>query len=345
MTGTETNRAQVGRPAALPETDVMSMITSLDRGELLHAIDEAVNAPETANRPVPFVSVIVPVYNDFAGLRRCLEALEAQTYASGCYEVVVVDNGSTHPIVELVDAFPHAVPEFEAQPGSYAARNRGVAVARGEILAFTDADCTPASTWLAEGVGALEADSECGFVAGDIQVVARDARAPTAVEFYELTYGFRQAFYVTEGFGATANLFTRRDVFDAVGGFDARLKSCGDREWGMRARDAGYRLAYSGTARVLHPARRTWGELVKKTARVSGGMFELSRMHGHGRRHTLAVVLSELRPPIRQALLVLNGEGPPSLRGRLSVIAALTLRRCVTALEWLRLEAGSSPSR
>jgi hypothetical protein len=150
---------------------------------------------------------------------------------------------------------------------------------------------------------------------------------------------------VTEGFGATANLFTRRYVFEAVGGFDARLKSCGDREWGMRVRDAGYRLAYSDTARVFHPARRTWGELIKKTARVSGGMFELSRIHGQGRRYTLAVVLSELRPPIRQALRVLNGEGPPSLRARLSVIAALTLRRWVTAFEWLRLEAGSSPSR
>jgi cellulose synthase/poly-beta-1,6-N-acetylglucosamine synthase-like glycosyltransferase len=293
----------------------------------------------------PFVSVIVPVYNDFDGLRQCLRALEEQTYPSDRYEVIVVDNGSSRPIEAVAGDYGHARVEREAQPGSYAARNRGLAAARGEVLAFTDADCRPEPAWLAEGVAALEADEECGLVAGDIQVVARDSRAPTAVEYYELTYGFRQAFYVTEGFGATANLFTRRAVVDVVGGFDARLKSCGDREWGMRVRDAGYRLSYAEGARVLHPARRTWGELVKKTARVSGGMFELARIHGEGRGYSVLVVLSELKPPMRQALRVFQGDGPPGIRARLSVIAALTLRRWITAFEWLRLEAGSAPRR
>ena len=309
-------------------------------------------AVATATRPIlealpgrPFVSVIVPVYNDFAGLKQCLESLEAQTYPGDRYEVIVVDNGSSTPIEPVLQPFAHVRLERETAPGSYAARNRGLQAARGEVLAFTDADCRPAPVWLAEGVSALEANRDCGLVAGAVQVVAADPLAPTAVEQYELTYGFRQAFYVTEGFGATANVFTRKDVIETVGGFDARLKSCGDREWGMRVRDRGYRLAYADRALVLHPARRSWGDLVRKTARVSGGMFALSRMRGKGRIHTMRVVLSELRPPLRQSWRLLGDEGPPGLRAKLCVIAGLTLRRWVTAIEWLRLEAGSPPRR
>ena len=296
-------------------------------------------------RQAPVVSVIVPVYNDEAGLAMCLQALEEQTYPGDRYEVVVVDNGSARPVSPMLAAYAHAVAASEAAPGSYAARNRGIVASRGQVLAFTDADCRPAPDWLASGVAALEEHTGCGLVAGAIQVTPRDAGAPTAVELYELTYGFRQSFYVSEGFGATANLFARRAVIDAVGPFDARLRSCGDREWGNRVRDAGYTLIYDGKARVYHPARRTWGELIRKTARVSGGMFTLSRLQGKGRRYSLSVAASELRPPIRHALGLLGDDGPPGLRAKLGVIAALTVRRWVTAFEWLRLEAGSLPKR
>ena len=337
--------AQVGGPATPAVDGPSSDITPMPRHKPSHAAERAPDAQTAPVSSALFVSVIVPVYNDVEGLKKCLGALEDQTFPAGAYEVIVVDNGSTPPIAPLLSPYHHAVPQFEALPGSYAARNRGVAASRGEILAFTDADCTPAPSWIAEGVAALGANPDCGLIAGDIRVVPRNPASPTIVEFYELAYGFRQAFYVTEGFGATANLFTRRDVFDAVGPFDARLRSCGDREWGMRVSDAGYRLCYAEAPLVLHPARRTWGELITKTARVSGGMFELARLQGNGRGHSMAVALSELRPPLRQALRVLQGEGPPGWWPKLSVIAALILRRWVTAFEWLRLEAGASPRR
>jgi glycosyltransferase involved in cell wall biosynthesis len=96
----------------------------------------------------PFVSVIIPVYNDVERLVLCLEALGKQTYARDRFEVVVVDNGSTSTIRPVVEAFPYCVAAFEAQPGSYAARNRGIAVSRGEIVCFTDADCVPSEGWI-----------------------------------------------------------------------------------------------------------------------------------------------------------------------------------------------------
>src|SRR5262245_46024865 len=113
------------------------------------------NGEPARGSPLPFVSVIIPVYNNPDGLRRCLHALEAQTYPKSRYEIIVVDNGSDTPPADMVRAFDRVTLLEEAVPSSYAARNRGLAQARGEVIAFTDSDCIPAPDWLAHGVANL----------------------------------------------------------------------------------------------------------------------------------------------------------------------------------------------
>src|SRR3954468_3722294 len=104
---------------------------------------------------LPVVSVVVPVRDGARVIRGCLDALTAQRGAPP-YEVLVVDNGSTDTTAAAVRAHPSAPTLLaESRPGSYAARNAGISAATGSILAFTDADCTPAATWLAEAVLAL----------------------------------------------------------------------------------------------------------------------------------------------------------------------------------------------
>src|ERR1700730_1412047 len=104
----------------------------------------------------PDVSIIIPVFNQTNELLRCLRALEAQTYRTGCFEVVIVDNGSDPPIDQLTEPFPFVRCIREPKPGSYAARNRGIEASRAELLGFTDADCVPADTWLERGVRAVQ---------------------------------------------------------------------------------------------------------------------------------------------------------------------------------------------
>lgn len=87
----------------------------------------------------------IPHLNDLPRLRACLAALERQTYPTDRYEVLVVDNGSDGEVAAAVAAFPHAVLAREERRSSYAARNRGLSLARGAIIAFTDSDCIPAS--------------------------------------------------------------------------------------------------------------------------------------------------------------------------------------------------------
>jgi glycosyltransferase involved in cell wall biosynthesis len=234
---------------------------------------------------LPFVSVIVPVFEDEAALRRCLRALAAQSYPAARFEVVVVDNGGNPRIGRAVRRFRRLRLVREPSAGAYAARNRGAAEARGDVLAFTDADCIPDRRWLERAVAALARAPRCGLVAGRIDVFARDPRRPRPSELYETAAAFRQKDYVERWrFGATANLVTRRAVFDRVGCFDGRLRSLGDREWGARVSRAGYDLVYADDAVVRHPARASLSALWRRTARTAGGFFDLVRATGHPAR-------------------------------------------------------------
>jgi glycosyltransferase involved in cell wall biosynthesis len=232
-------------------------------------------------QPLPFASIIVPVFNDAIGLKRCLEALEQQTYPRHLYEVIVVDNGSPvdQEIAGVVTAYGQAVLAHESQPGSYAARNRGIALAKGSILAFTDADCIPAADWVEQGVQTLVQNPDCGFVAGNIQISFQDQNQPTAIELYEsLWYPLPQAEFVEKHhFGATANIFTFAQVMGQVGVFDSTLKSNGDREWGQRVYAAGYRPLYAATVYVTHPARHSLRQLYARARRIMGGRYDLQQ--------------------------------------------------------------------
>ena len=139
-----------------------------------------------------FVSVIIPVFNDSERLQKCLAALDKQTYPQNLYEVIVVDNASDQSIEEMVNQFEQAIATYESQPGSYAARNQGIKLARGEILAFTDSDCLPTTNWIEKGVEALLNEPKYTIVGGKIELFFRDPNNLTAVEQYEKLTAFPQ---------------------------------------------------------------------------------------------------------------------------------------------------------
>lgn len=227
---------------------------------------------------VPSVTVIIPTYNDLEGLTRCLSLLARQDYPPDSVDVVVVDNNST---VDLRPALPDDA-RFrlihEKRRGSYAARNTGTKHARGEVLAFTDADCLPRSDWLRRGVAALYGNGEPDAVGGAINLILeRGRRRSTGPELYDALEGFPQEHFITHyPFAATANVFVRVETFRTVGAFDAELKSGGDREWGMRLDAGGRSWLFAADAVVDHPSRATWAELTRKSIRVATGVADLA---------------------------------------------------------------------
>ena len=183
----------------------------------------------------PRVSVIIPVFNDPDRLKICLQALQDQTYPKAQYEVIVVDNGSDRSVEPIVAEFSQAQAAFEARRSSYAARNKGLSLAGGDVVAFTDADCIPDPDWIERGVVRLLSEPNIGLIAGNVILFFKDPDNPTGAELYELLKAFTQQKNVEEyQFSVTANLFTFRHVIDAVGQFDGTLQSNGDLEWGRR---------------------------------------------------------------------------------------------------------------
>ncbi len=296
------------------------------------------------SQAVPFVSVVIPVYNDTQRLRVCLEVLENQTYPADRYEVIVVDNGSDEPVAPAVAAFPHVRLAYEATPGPDPARNTGLALAQGEVLAFTDADCIPYPDWIEKGTARLLSEPGCGLVGGRIEVFPRDPERPTAVELYEsVNHALRtESFLRDYRFAPTANLFTTRAVMDRVGLFDARVNPAGDADWGWRVHEHGYRQVYAEDACVRHPARHTFQEIRRQHIRLVGGELGLHRRHHpHRGIADIPFFLEDFAPPPRAIRRILrSGYSLPDV---LKMMVVMAWVRGVRAAEKMRLALGGAP--
>lgn len=251
---------------------------------------------------IPFVSVIIPVYNDPVRLEICLQALQKQTYPKDSYEVLVVDNGSDESIEPIVAEFSQAKASSEtSQRGPCVARNKGLSLAQGEIIAFTDADCIPASDWIERGVVKLQSIPDCGIVGGKIEMFFKDPDRPTVAELYDSIMHFNQKMYVEKlNFGATANVFTHKHIFDRVGDFDRDVGMSDDMGWGQRVASFRYPLIYADDVRVAHPAIYSFDQLCRKVKRIVRGNAKLASKN----RSPLFVVLNRdfltgLLPPLR----------------------------------------------
>jgi glycosyltransferase involved in cell wall biosynthesis len=181
----------------------------------------------------PTVGVVIPAYNAATFLGEMLESLLAQPYRP--IDVVVVDDGSTDATRAVADGYvaDHAAARLQvvaqARGGPGAARNRGVALVRGDLIAFHDADdlCTPKC--LALCVALLRARPEVDAVFGmecRFSVVDRSGPVPLG----EARAGYRAGAMVI-----------RRAAFERVGPFNPRFRFAEGLDWFVRAQEAGLR--------------------------------------------------------------------------------------------------------
>lgn len=240
----------------------------------------AVDLPET-----PLVSIITPVLNRARSIDVCLSAVAAQSYPS--IEHIVVDGGSTDGTVDILREFrpPH---EFrwlsEPDHGMYDAVNKGLDLARGEVVAYLNSDDFYLPWSVEVAVGALKRGAD--VVYGDLGLLqVRSANRSTFyVQFYppfDLTY------YTHVGTLAQPTVFWRRNVTDRIGRFDSDYKLIGDCEYWLRAAVAGasfvheeevlaIQIDHEATLRASHPEqlemefkrlRRTYSAMARPPGR------------------------------------------------------------------------------
>ncbi len=168
------------------------------------------------------ISVIVPARNESDGIRECLSALRSQSLPADQYELLVIDNGSADDTAAIAREFTrhvHSLPGITVG----ALRNRGAALARGDVLAFIDADCVASPTWLA---GACAALAEGGVAVGntyDRPAVSDGSDWIEALWFGDVRPGRHHTHELWSG-----NLIVGKADFQACGGFDERLVSYED---------------------------------------------------------------------------------------------------------------------
>jgi hypothetical protein len=203
----------------------------------------------------PQLSFIVPVRNDAARLRRCLETMSSSVPC----EVIVVDNGSSDGSGDVARGAGARVVHLA---GSSVAtlRNVGARCASGHLLAFVDADHELAPGWTEAAIGLFRD-------APDVVAAGAPYQAPPDGTWVQRMYDRlrrRRPGSTTAEWLPSGNLVVRRTAFDLVGGFDTSLETCEDVDICQRLRARGGRLIESDALRSVHVGDpRTLGALFR----------------------------------------------------------------------------------
>jgi GT2 family glycosyltransferase len=233
--------------------------------------------PTVDPRTPPRVSVVCPAYHSYDTIEASLRAIEAQTYRD--LEVIVVNSSPETRTQELLTARFPSVRFIQSPVRLYphAARNRGVADAAGEILAFTDPDCITAADWLEKLVAGI--DRGCGIALGGMGVIEPTGRE-TAIHLQKFHWCLAGAPAGERSDLATANACLTREVWRRAGPFDADL-FCGDSLLAWRAKRAGFRIGFVPDAVVLHHHGQTVGRFARERM-TRGEEFARTRADWHG---------------------------------------------------------------
>jgi glycosyltransferase involved in cell wall biosynthesis len=246
----------------------------------------------------PFVSIVVPVFNGSDTIDDLLQSLMALNYPRTQYEVVVVDNNSQDDTSQRVQQYPVELLYERQIQSSYAARNRGVRAAKGEIVVFTDADCVAHPDWLCHLL-ADYADHKWGGFAGSIEAY----QPCTDVQRYLANLGWltlsasQLSSFIPRSRGErlcsrlkflnyrtdilipsnllnppTANVAYRKEVFDEIGYFDIRLTGGGDIDFAWRLQaQTDWQIKVIPEAVVYHQHRRDLASMARLYRRVGWG--------------------------------------------------------------------------
>jgi len=203
--------------------------------------------------PEPAVSVVVPTRNRAGYLEVPLDSLAAQA-AGVPYEVIVVDDGSDDATDEVARRAGATYLRHERSRGPNAARNTGIAAARGPLIALIDDDVRIPPGWVGElAAGAVRhrwAAAVGGPIRASLEGPAPRSCGRESAPVTTLDLGPRDC---ETDFVWSANMAVRRAAIEQIGGFDEQIPIYGDEEeWLIRLHANGGRVAYIAAAGLEH---------------------------------------------------------------------------------------------
>src|SRR3569832_472641 len=190
----------------------------------------------------PFVSIIIPAFNEAKYISGCLNSLKNLNYPKERYEIIVVDNGSTDETVSISRSFTDKVYLIPGVNVS-SLRNFGAQKGNGEIYAFIDADCLADAQWIRNAVSFLEGQ---GCITGS------KCQVPLNSGWVEKTWFSQRENEVTEvPYINSGNLIVPANIFKSINGFNESLVTGEDYEFCLRAKRI-TKVISNDNIRVIH---------------------------------------------------------------------------------------------
>ncbi len=196
------------------------------------------------------ISIIIPTYNASNSLQNCLEALKKQDFSGGQYEIIVVDDGSTDSTSSIATNYCVRY-HYQHNKGPAAARNRGVEMAEGDIILFTDTDCIPDKNWVKEMVLFFQ-DPEIIGVKGAYRTAQRSLWA----QFAQAEFNERYKLLLKNKYIDMVDTYSagyRKDAFLSIGGFDTSFPAPNNEDT-----DLSYRISLKGYKMIFNPNAIVW---------------------------------------------------------------------------------------
>jgi len=222
------------------------------------------------------VSIIVASYNSQDTIEECLKSILAQNYPKDAFEVIVMDGESKDNTVKIAQQFHIKVLSIRLNcPAAY---NYAMKIVAYPILGFIDADAKVEPDWLKKVTPHL-AEPEVAGVSGSIETWNADNPWARSIG-YELKSRYRRIGKYT-GRIATMNLLLKKSVIEEVGGWDEKLPSQYDTDFGFRMSGRGYKIAYEPTAVCYHFNRPTLKAFYRQQLQYGKNTLKLYFKHGH----------------------------------------------------------------
>lgn len=224
----------------------------------------------------PKVSIIVASYNNQDTIGECLQALQTQDYPKDHFEVIVMDGVSKDSTVKIAEQYPVKVISIHLNcPAAY---NYALKIAQYPILGFVDSDAKVERDWLKKLVPHLTEPQIAG-VSGSIDTWNNTNPWARSIG-YELKTRYQRIGKYTSRI-ATMNLLLKKSVIEDTGGWDEKLPSQYDTDFGFRMASKGYKIAYEPAAVCYHYNRPTLKAYYRQQLQYGKNTLKLYFKHGH----------------------------------------------------------------
>jgi GT2 family glycosyltransferase len=258
----------------------------------IETLTENLNAANSAEPgcSAGVASFVVPALNEQEHLAKCLKSLYEQVLPAGvqAIEVIVVDNQSSDGTADVAASYGARV--ISVAPGSPSrSRNVGAREAMGDWLAFVDADSELAPDWLLNCAQCLTRPETVAV--GAVMQVPTQHSNWVQHTWHALAHAHSASEPAPVNWLPAFNLLIRRQAFDAVGGFDERLRTCEDCDLSYRLAEHGTLVLEPRTSVIHHGESRTLAELFRREAWRSRGNLRLAARHSFHLRNWISAIV------------------------------------------------------